>query len=346
MVNKVVFSYLSGLIVIGIMLSGCLTDSNDEGGLNLKGTFNSEVIKDEVYTLKERLGWLFMGAETGLFVKPNQENSWDNLINEEVSVRAVEQISENRIIASLYYNDRDSAVIGMTTNFGENWNNYRNGFDPISNSIPTIITKISDEIYSGGSILRVAKSTDAAQSWEIVLGSWEGFGSLFFINSVSESIWAGGSTASFAPLVYSSNDNGKTWCEIPVLENIEAVAYDLINLNNNLLIGLSGGVSAANIIRRSQDNGETWETVFQGAGIFTFTKSAHNPEIVYASGRNSTGTLFFLASEDFGDTWQTIEFEDSPGEIYVNDMVSVMDEGNEVLYLGTNKGLYSYMLED
>lgn len=348
MVNKVVFSYLSGLIVIVIMLYGCSIDASDEGALNLKGTFDSEVIKDEIYTLKERPGRLYIGAETGLFMKLNQENSWNNLIDEEVSVRAVEQISENEIIATLYFNNQDSATIGRTTNFGESWLPYRNGFDPVFNSIPTIIEHSENDentIYAGGSILRVAKSTDNAESWNIVLGSWEGFGSIFFIKTMSNSVWIGGSTPKFAPLLYRSNDNAETWQRISVLENVEAIVHDLVNLNNDLMVGLSGGVSEANVIRRSQDNGETWETVFERAGIYTFTKSAHNPEIVYASGSNSTGTLFFLASEDFGDTWQTIEFEDSPGAIHVNDMVSVMEDGKELIYLGTNKGLYSFTVE-
>lgn len=105
-------------------------------------------------------------------------------------------------------------------------------------------------------------------------------------------------------------------------------------------MGLGGG------IRKSTNNGETWSTVFDEAGILTLAHSTRNPETVYASGINSQGRLFFNASGDFGDTWQTVEFEDSPDQIHVNDMVSLNEDGAEVLYFATNKGVYSYTFEE
>lgn len=343
------FSAFLLILIIPCLVISCATDSNNNEVLNFKGEFNTEAFENaEIYSIKEREGFLFVGNESGLFAKQKTEDTWFGLIDEDVSIRAFETISENEIIAALYFNNQDSATIGRTTDFGESWLPYRNGFDPDFNSIPTIIEQSKNDentIYAGGSILRVAKSVDNAQNWDIVFGSWEGFGSIFFIKNTSNSVWTGGSTAKFAPLLYRSNDNGDTWQEISVLENAEAIVRDLVNLNNDLLVGLSGSVPSSNIIRRSQDNGETWNTVFEGAGIYTFTKSAHNPEIVYASGSNSTGTLFFLVSNDFGDTWQTVEFQDSPAQIHINDMVSVMEGGQEVIYLGTSKGLYSFTVE-
>lgn len=121
----------------------------------------------------------------------------------------------------------------------------------------------------------------------------------------------------------------------------------IINQKNAkyLLIGLSGSFMEANVIRKSTDSGETWDTVLEGNGIYTFTQSALDPEIVYASGRNQEGHLFFLASNNFGDTWQTLEHPESPSNIYVNDMVSIMEDNQEVIYLGTNKGLYSFTVD-
>jgi photosystem II stability/assembly factor-like uncharacterized protein len=289
-----------------------------------------------------------VGNDSGLFAKQKTEDTWFGLIDEEVSIRAFEIISENEIIATLYFNNQDSATIGRTTNFGESWLPYRNGFDPVYNSIPTIMEQSKNDdntMYAGGSILRVAKSTDNAENWNIVFGSWEGFGSIFFVKSTPENLWTGGSSATFHPLLYKSKDEGSTWGEISVIENIKAIARDVKDINDYVFVGLSGNIPAANIIRRSEDNGETWETVFEGAGIYSFTQSSRNADIIYASGRNSTGTLFFLVSDDFGDTWQTIALEDNPGEIHVNDMVSVMEDGQEVIYLGTNKGLYSFTVE-
>ena len=342
------FSPFLLILIIQCFVISCATDSNNEE-LNINGEFNLEAFENaELYSIKERGGFLMVGNDSGLFAKQKTEDTWFGLIDEEVSIRAFEIISENEIIATLYFNNQDSATIGRTTNFGESWLPYRNGFDPVYNSIPTIMEQSKNDdntMYAGGSILRVAKSTDNAENWNIVFGSWEGFGSIFFVKSTPENLWTGGSSATFHPLLYKSKDEGSTWGEISVIENIKAIARDVKDINDYVFVGLSGNIPAANIIRRSEDNGETWETVFEGAGIYSFTQSSRNADIIYASGRNSTGTLFFLVSDDFGDTWQTIALEDNPGEIHVNDMVSVMEDGQEVIYLGTNKGLYSFTVE-
>jgi len=130
--------------------------------------------------------------------------------------------------------------------------------------------------------------------------------------------------------------------ELTVLKNTEDTIHDLLinpNSSDQVIIGLGG-------ILKTTDNGESWEAAFNEAAIYTFAHSARNPEIVYASGVNARGQLFFIASGDFGDTWQTVEFESGPTQIRVNDMVSVLENGNEVLYFGTNKGVYSYTFED
>ncbi|MDZ7704111.1 MAG: hypothetical protein U5L04_06465 [Trueperaceae bacterium] len=53
-----------------------------------------------------------------------------------------------------------------------------------------------------------------------------------------------------------------------------------------------------------------------------------------------------MVSSDFGESWQTVEYEDGPTGIRVNDMVSLEVNGREVLYFGTNQGVYSYWFED
>ncbi|MEX0660899.1 MAG: hypothetical protein WEA58_06595 [Balneolaceae bacterium] len=146
-------------------------------------------------------------------------------------------------------------------------------------------------------------------------------------------------------MLYRSN-NGETWERITILGNeegtVEATVYDVTISSQNpehVLAGLG-------IIRKSTNNGETWTTVYNEAGIYTFTRSAGNPEVVYGSGENANGRLVFVASNDFGDTWEMVEFEENVSTgLRVNDMVSVLQDGEEVLYFATNKGLYSYRFE-
>lgn len=40
-----------------------------------------------------------------------------------------------------------------------------------------------------------------------------------------------------------------------------------------------------------------------------------------------------------------IEWENSPAGVEVNDMATVMVDGREVLYLGTNNGVFTYRFE-
>ncbi|MEX0660900.1 MAG: hypothetical protein WEA58_06590 [Balneolaceae bacterium] len=125
---------------------------------------------------------------------------WKNLTNDDVSVRAFEQISDNKIIASLHFNNTDSLTIGLTNNFGENWSQYRNGYDPMHNSIPGIIIRSKEDkktVNAGGTLLKVAKSADSAESWDVVFGSWDGLGSIFFIESTNSGVWTGGTMQYF-----------------------------------------------------------------------------------------------------------------------------------------------------
>jgi hypothetical protein len=51
-------------------------------------------------------------------------------------------------------------------------------------------------------------------------------------------------------------------------------------------------------------------------------------------------------SEDYGDSWEIETYEESPGGIQTNDMIVTEVNGNEKIYFGTNKGVYSYRFEE
>src|SRR5699024_4684956 len=157
-----------------------------------------------------------------------------------------------------------------------------------------------------------------------------------------------GSDAIFLPSLGKLDDCGNTWESITALENVEATVYDVAVHPvdaNIILVGFSGGVRPANIVRKSIDGGNTWQTVLKDIGVRTFAHSARNPQIIYVSGRSATSTLFFAVSRDFGDSWERIKLKDETTGIWVNDMISVIQNGHEVLYFGTNKGVFSYTIE-
>lgn len=109
--------------------------------------------------------------------------------------------------------------------------------------------------------------------------------------------------------------------------------------SSHLLAGISGG------ILKSTNMGTDWDTVYGGITTATLEKSSQDPDVIYASGQNSSGTLFFLTGNDFGDSWTEQEYGDGPIELHVNDLVSVTKNGNEVLFFATNKGIFSYGID-
>jgi len=124
--------------------------------------------------------------------------------------------------------------------------------------------------------------------------------------------------------------------------------FDIISRtenNDNLLVALSGAVSPSNIIRKSENGGESWNTVFEGIGTRAMSQSIRDNQTVYASGIISSSKLFFAVSFDFGDSWELVEYEQGPNNIVVNDMLSVMENDTEVLYFATNQGLYSFTFD-
>lgn len=200
--------------------------------------------------------------------------------------------------------------------------------------------------------LNVTRSMDGGQTWESLYQEWEWFGmnaSLLKIDPNNpDIIWAGGAGVTLSPYIIRTTDGGDTWenflFELQIFEvGFESTAYSIAirsGRSSHLLLGLGVGVF------RSTDLGESWESVFDEAAVMTLAHSPRSSRTVYASGVNADRTLFVLATPDFGSTWQTIKMADSPSDIGVNHMVSIEHNGREVLYLGTDRGLYSYRISE
>lgn len=184
--------------------------------------------------------------------------------------------------------------------------------------------------------------------------SWGGYGGLLYIDPWHEGrIWVGGISPLSEVLLTKLNDYRKGWNEwIDVKEglspNIEAVAFEIITHRDNpdlVLAGLGGGVAQANNVKKSTDGGQIWHnTVLEKTGVHAFARSVIHPNIIYASGRDASGKVHFAATVNFGETWGKQTFEEGPSSITVNDLAVQVIDGQEVLFLGTNQGLYSFHL--
>lgn len=153
-------------------------------------------------------------------------------------------------------------------------------------------------------------SDTKGNKWDIIYedGGFSKF--LHISNFYPNLILTGGNTPIFSPYLAISQNGGEAWTLLNnnIYTGSDGVCYDAIIRKDNseqILVALNG-------IIRTKDGGGNWEQVFNRAGVRTFTHSAHNAELIYASGQNQSGTLFFAASNDFGDTWQIVEMPDSP----------------------------------
>ena len=354
MITNIRFSYFFLLIVIicsAMYLTGCGNSTGTESRNNsTEGTFRSLALENrEVYELRSYNGYLFAGTDRGLYRRKVSQNSWKSVGMTEASIRTFVVFSKQEILAPLNFGNGDSVTIGKTTDGGDSWIPFRNGFGGDLRVIPLTLAVHPDSpdiLYARG-FFNVAKSTNRGRSWESVFATWETLGSAKFVTidpNKPDIVWAGGATAIFAINLLISADGGDNWKRldknVQKLENVfESTANDLIIKPGNsseVLLGMSDGIS------RSKDMGESWESVFSSAKVQTLTRSKLNPQTIFASGNNSQGNLFFLITRDFGDTWQTIEMEDRPFGIQVNDVIAVENGDREILYFATNKGVYSF----
>ncbi len=333
-------------------LFSCSTDSQSTKQLNVEGSFGEPSLPEqEIFEIKANDETLYAGTDNNLYLKSEKESAWQPLGLPAGKVRTFVVLSEQELLASVNFNNGDSSTIARTNDGGKSWNPFRNGYGGNLQVIPFSMDaekKNPAVLFARSSpFMYVARSINGGANWENLIGTWNnpnlGAGIFVKIDSNNpQNVWAGGANAFFQPSLFKSENGGDDWKGLTVLKNTEATIHDLLinpNSSDQAIIGLGG-------ILKTTDNGESWEAAFNEAAIYTLTHSARDPEVVYGSGVNALRQLFFIASNDFGDSWQTVEFEGGPTQIQVNDMISVMQNGKEVLYFGTNKGLYSFTFEN
>lgn len=349
------------LIPFLFFVTGCPTQESFPE-LNLEGIFSSVGLEGiSINSLDQFEGKTYAATDSGLFkTTVGISNTWISLGLEAKNVIDIVFLAKQKLLAAIRLQviNEGKPTLFFSEDGGQSWHPQVNNYGGESGEYTFVsslesFSKPSDTLFAHSADRTIAKSVNGGKQWEIVVGRWDNFGGssqTVYINPFyQQTIWATGASALGEPYILKSNDSGKTWSNLSVLKNIEAICYDVItsqNEENVVLAGLGAGFEQALIIRRSTDGGDNWSTVFEGINTLTLTQSARNPEIIYASGQDASGSLFFIATNNFGDTWETVEFEEGPTQIQVNDMISVLKNGKEVLYFGTNKGVYSYTLEN
>ncbi len=323
------------------------------------GTFKQEgAVSGDVYSLNITDNFLLAGTTKGAFKKSiGADDAWKSIGLEIPDSKVVDFVNwdDSQIIAVVKYDSvrQQKPTLFKSTNGGSSWNainvekpeGYQYFVVHYLEQNPNDPKNIF--AYAG----RILESNDGGKSWSIAYE--EGGPSEFLTISKyhPSQIWTGGAYEIPYPYLTKSQNSGESWILLSksFRFDTQTTVKDVIlhpKQSSQILVGAGGSVSPANVIRKSTDGGQSWQTVLTDINGISLTHSSRNSTTVYASGRNADGTLFFAASQDFGDSWQQIEWSDSPTGIQINDIVSVMEGGQEVLYFGTSQGIFSYTFNE
>jgi len=354
------FLALSAFCILLVLGTSCSTDSAPpdqptlcSGNCDLSGIAVNRFVRFE--------GTLYAATDSGLYRSPISDTlAWSSLGLQKKKVKDVAFLAGNRLLAAVGIADFSSGIpsLFLSADNGRRWQAYMNNYGGETGKYTWVealaaASKPSDTLFAHAAERTIVRSTDGGKNWNVVIGRWSNFGgaskSLFSDPFQTGRIWASGANPFEQPYLLKSTDYGTSWKNLSNIGTTAQVCYDMVShpRNENLIIaGMDGNFNPSLQIRKSTDGGQSWQTVLEGFGIRTLAHSKQNADWIYASGRNKDGTLFVLLSTDFGNAWEEITIRETPGGIVVNDIVSALVDGQEVLYFGTNKGVFRYEFEE
>lgn len=351
-------SYLKLIIVslFGVITISCGTDSDPK---KWRATWEKTGLHDQYITaLDYSDSYLLVAGKEQLFRKGFSTDTEEWL---ELDIEINPENSEFGDV--LFTNQGAFAVVRNTTDYHELPENYVSlyksenagqSWEPLQINLegrdkPYVINRMANGERADGSIYAdwhlIFKSVDGGTDWtNLTKDENVGVSEFLYVSKDHPNqIWTGGWTNIFSPYLAKSEDGGETWANLSenISFNVDATVYSAVihpKKKQKVLAGVGG------LIRKSENGGSTWKTVLEGYNIRVLKNSLMYAGKVYSSGLSAHGQLFVAISNDFGDSWEIEIYEESPSNIQTNDMIITQVDGNETLFLGTNKGVYSLTL--
>lgn len=340
-------------------IASCGTESEIDEGVLLEGNWDTiNIEENEVSIIGSSDDALYYVSGSKFFQLTFEGiNHYQNELRfeaEDATIADFVNMKNTHLILGLRYEDLDSEdpIFYESFDNGNNWQIIEINYpDKMNHFIIGYLEKAGESTehliaYAG----RVLESIDGGHNWSILFeeGSFSSF--LYTDGNHTNQIWTGGDTAINSPYLAKSADGGVNWTLLN--QNIDfatdAVVKDVIlhhEHSDRVLAGLSGPVEPSNVVRRSTDGGENWDTVLEQTGVHVLTRSPQNPNLIYASGRDASTKLFFAWTTDFGDTWEKQIFHEGPDFVTSNDMAIMMIDGKETLFFGTDQGLFTFTVQ-
>lgn len=293
---------------------------------------------------------IYAGTNKGLYARnrDGEDSDWELLGFENKVVQSFLIINENEMIVSLVnVQDPEQNGLQKTTDGGESWTEYTNGFGGLDKEPVFDITQHPENpsiLYAVGYNV-VARSSNGGESWEPIYGEWGGFSTGLDFVKVNpqdpQSIWVGGQNGIEQGVLLYSPDGGANWEIWLNLIEAPSVAKEVAfhpTKPEEVYVGFEGGVT------KTSDNGEEWETIIHSEeNRFFFGLAVHpnNPQTIYAAGWlkrfDEPQPFVIFVSKDGGSSWK--EYQNSEpdfGGVY--DMELLTEDGKDKLYFGLYKG--------
>lgn len=347
--------YISLLFII----IGCGTDSDIDDLSDLEGSWNKINVDEERIELTDSSGGTLLYSSGHKlfqlsFGASNKYNTELLFRAEKASIADFVNNQDDYLMLGLRYDDLQSEkpVFFESLDNGKNWQAIDSNFPDGMNAfiIRNFVRVGENEEHLVAYAGKILESRDGGLNWNTIFNDGN-FSTFLHSDEIHpDQIWTGGYTEIQSPYLAKSTSYGKNWNILN--KNIDFLTdsdvRDIIlhhQHSDSVLAGLSGPVTSSDVIRRSTDGGISWNTVLEQVGIHTFLRSNKNQNLIYGSGRDVSGKLFFVWTTDFGETWEKEIFEEGPDGLNTNDMALMNIDGNEVLFFGTNRGLFTFTVE-
>jgi len=239
----------------------------------------------------------------------------------------------------------DSLSLYRTTDGGAHWEPYQNGFG--RGFAPEVKDLAGIGAPAGGVVgvgATAERSVDGGAQWHRVLGGYV-FNFVKANPAAAGHLWAGGETLIFSPVIFRSTDAGDTWRTMLLDAGgdnaCDAVAFHPTD-STVVYTGMEGRV------QRTQNSGDTLEEVTSpnpNYYLYGLAIRARLPLRIYAAGAGSLGPapgVILYISNDAGSSWST-EMYPAPAGSGVRDLIYVDHQGEDWLFIATERGVYRYL---
>jgi hypothetical protein len=319
---------------------------------NYIGLGNKKVNKLRLYAQN-----LYATTNDGIFRKNiySSDTTWISMGLQGHEAFALSVLNSDTIYTGIKISGmgNDTISIYRTTDGGANWEDYQNGFGGGTGSSNHVITLESypyqNEILFATGYAQIAKSSNLAESWQLVWNDWHhngvGVHFLTFDPALTNIMWSGGESGFLQPFVLKSTDFGENWQENWINVGGDNACYSCVvdPFNSDVVyIGMEGRII------KTTDGGNNWDTIYSPVDYPYFYGIAINryfSNIIYASAlinEPDPQNLVLHKSQDNGSTW-SILIEGSAGEKAVLDLLLVSGNNIDTLFLATlGAGVYRY----